>query len=386
MIHLLLAIIYISFVSLGLPDALLGAAWPMMSEEFAVPLSFAGAISIIISLGTITSSLLSDRLTHRFGTGRVTAFSVGLTALALLGFSLSGEYWQLILWAIPYGLGAGGVDAALNNYVAVHYASRHMSWLHCMWGLGATTGPYIMSLALSGGMGWNTGYRIISIFQMVLTAALFMSLPLWKKKRTEDRQEQQKNEKPLTMRQIFAIPGAREIIVAFFCYCALEQTAILWGSSYLVLKDGMDKETAAGFASLFLLGMTIGRGVSGFLTYKFSDAAMIRLGQVLVVLGILVMILPFGSYGSMIGLVIVGLGCAPIYPSIIHSTPAHFGEANSQAMVGIQMASAYTGSLLMPPVFGLIAGHISAALLPLFLGLIALLMIFMCERLNRIGK
>lgn len=386
MVTLLLGIIYIAFISLGLPDALLGAAWPIMSEEFAVPLSWAGAISVIISCGTITSSLLSDRLTLRFGPGKVTAISVALTALALYGFSSATAYWHLILWAIPYGLGAGGVDAALNNYVAVHYASRHMSWLHCMWGIGASVGPYIMGMALARGMGWSVGYRIIFIFQAALSAVIFFSVPLWKKRKISSHEAKQKTAKPLHIRQVFAIPGAKEIVLAFFCYCALEQTTILWGSSYLVLKDGLDKELAASLASLFLIGLTLGRLVSGFLTYRINDKNMIRLGQALIVLGILIMVLPFGSYASMAGFVIIGLGCAPIYPCIIHSTPAHFGEENSQAMVGIQMASAYTGSLLMPPVFGVIAGNVSAALLPVVLGIIALLMILMCEKLNKTEK
>ena len=385
MVHLLLAIIYISFISLGLPDALLGAAWPIMSEQFAVPISYAGLISVILFAGTITSSLLSDRLTLRFGAGKVTAFSVAMTALALFGFSVSSRYWHLLLWAIPYGLGAGGVDAALNNYVAVHYASRHMSWLHCMWGVGASLGPYIMGLALTGGHSWNMGYRVISVLQIGLTVILVLSLPLWRSRKTTVS-EGKKNEKPLSMKEIFAIPGARQIVIAFFCYCALEQTAILWASSYFVLKDGLDKETAATFASLFLIGMTVGRAASGFLTFKLNDTNMIRLGQALVVLGIVVMILPFGSYATMAGLLLVGLGCAPIYPCIIHSTPAHFGEENSQAMVGVQMASAYSGSLLMPLIFGLIANHISVALLPLVMGIIAVMMILMCERLNRIDK
>lgn len=382
MTNLLLAIIYLSFISLGLPDALLGAAWPTMQQEFAVPLSYAGMISITISAGTIVSSLLSDRMTNRFGAGKVTAFSVAMTAAALLGFSLSGEFWMLLLCAIPYGLGAGGVDAALNNYVALHYASRHMSWLHCMWGVGASLGPYIMGAALSGGMGWNAGYRIIFGLQLLLTCVLMFSLPLWKQSRAVTSENAQPR-KPLTMKQIFAIPGAREITLAFFCYCALEQTAILWGSSYLVLKDGVGKETAASLASLFLLGMTVGRALSGFLTYRFNDTNMIRLGQGLIVIGVVVMVLPMGQIASMAGLMLIGLGCAPIYPSIIHSTPAHFGAENSQALVGVQMASAYVGSLAGPPIFGLLANHITPGLLPLYLAVIGALMILMCEKLNR---
>ena len=383
MIHLLLAVIYLSFISLGLPDALLGAAWPSMHLQFRVPMSYAGAISMIIAAGTIFSSLLSDRLTRALGPGRVTAFSVGLTALALFGFSISDSYRMLLLWAVPYGLGAGSVDAALNNYVAVHYASRHMSWLHCMWGLGASIGPYIMGYALSGGQTWNTGYRYIVFIQAALTAVLLLSLPMWKKDTTTGGDEKTTGSAPLSLRQILAIPGAKEIMAAFFCYCAVEQTAILWGSSYLVMHNGLDEETAATFASLFLMGLTLGRGLGGFLTYQFSDVNMIRLGQGVMVLGIVIMLLPLGTAASMAGLILIGLGCAPVYPCVIHSTPAHFGEEHSQALIGVQMASAYVGTLAMPPLFGLIANHISASLLPVYLAAITGLMIFMCERLNR---
>ena len=381
MISLLLAIIYISFISLGLPDALLGAAWPTMSVEFGVPISYAGIISIIISLGTIVSSLLSDRLTHRFGPGKVTAVSVMMTAAALAGFAFSGNYWLLCLWAIPYGLGAGGVDAALNNYVALHYASRHMSWLHCMWGLGASVGPYIMGFALTHNLGWNGGYWIIAVLQVVLSGAILLSLPLWK--RQAGGEPDKVTGKPLSMKQIFAIPGAKEVVIAFFCYCALEQTAGLWASSYLVLKDGLDPERAASLASLFYIGITAGRAVSGFLTYKFDDTNMIRLGQAVLCVGVVVMLLPMGYIATMVGLVLVGLGCAPIYPSVIHSTPAHFGAENSQALVGVQMASAYVGCLVMPPLFGIIANHISVAWLPWYLAAILVVMVTMCERLNR---
>ena len=241
MVNLLLAIIYLAFVSLGLPDALLGAAWPTMCIEFNVPVSYAGAVSVIVSIGTILSSLLSDRMTRRFGTAKVTAFSVSMTALALFGFSVSGNYWMLLLWAVPYGLGAGSVDAALNNYVALHYASRHMSWLHCMWGVGASIGPYIMGYALTGGQGWNMGYRYICFLQVILSAMLFLSIPLWKKRNTEAAQENEGNAAALSLREIFAIRGAKEIMVAFFCYCALEGTAGLWAATYMVRHLGMEK-------------------------------------------------------------------------------------------------------------------------------------------------
>ena len=382
MIHLLLLIIYLSFISLGLPDALLGAAWPIMSREFAVPVSYAGGISLIIAMGTVVSSLQSDRLTKWLGSGKVTAFSVIMTAAAIFGFSISREYWQLCLWAIPYGLGAGSVDASLNNYVAIHYASRHMSWLHCMWGLGASIGPYIMGYALTGGMGWNKGYGIISVIQLLLAAAIFLSLPLWQKRKDEPGAGGA-TEKALTMKQILSIRGAKEVLVAFFCYCALEQTCILWGSSYFVLNIGLDEETAASLAALFMLGLTFGRFLNGFLTFRINDTNLIRLGQTLIGLGVVTMLLPLGKFAAMVGLTMMGLGCVPIYPCIIHSTPERFGEENSQALIGVQMASAYIGICCMPPLFGLLANHIGVFLLPWYTGAILLLMIFMSEQLNR---
>ena len=384
MIHLLLAIIYISFISLGLPDALLGAGWPAMCADFQVPLSWAGAVSLIIAGGTIVSSLLSDRMTARFGTARVTAFSVATTALALLGFSVSRSYWMLLVWAIPYGLGAGSVDASLNNYVALHYASRHMSWLHCMWGVGASIGPYVMGFVLSGGLGWWMGYQYIGILQLILSIVLFFSLPLWKgRAENSGSTAEETARKPLTFRQIFAIPGAKEVLIAFFCYCAAEQTAILWSATYLVNHVGMDEQAAASFASMYLVGLTVGRALSGFLTYKLNDENMIRLGQGIMLAGIVVMLLPFGVVSAMAGLMLMGLGCAPVYPCVIHSTPEHFGPENSQALIGVQMAAAYMGILTVPPIFGLIAEHISVSLLPWYLMVIVGAMIFMCERLNK---
>lgn len=380
MIHLLLAVIYLSFISLGLPDALLGAAWPMMYEEFGVPVSYAGGISMIIAVGTVISSLQSDRLTRRLGTGKVTAISVAMTAAALFGFSTSHSYWTLCLWAIPYGLGAGSVDASLNNYVALHYASRHMSWLHCMWGIGASTGPYIMGYALTGGRGWNMGYRYIAILQVALTAVLLLSLPLWKKRPGE---EQEDGDGPLSLGQILRIPGAKEIMTAFFCYSAVEQTAMLWTSSYLVLHLGQSEEAAAGYASLFFLGITVGRAISGFLTVRFSDTQMIRLGQSIIAVGVAALLLPFGVTASLVGLALMGLGCAPIYPCIIHSTPDHFGAEKSQAVIGVQMASAYVGTCLTPPLFGLIANCIHVGLFPVYLAVFLALMVVTHEMLVR---
>ena len=383
MIQFLLAIIYLSFISLGLPDGLLGAAWPAMSVELGVPVSYAGLISVTIAGGTIVSSLLSDRLTYRFGTGRITAVSVAMTALALLGFSVTKSYWALFIWAIPYGLGAGSVDASLNNYVALHYASRHMSWLHCMWGVGASVGPYIMGYALAAEQGWAMGYRYVGLIQVAVAALLLFWIPIWKKRSVDTSEGTAAPGAPLSLREILGIPGAREVMIAFFCYCALEGVAMLWSSTYLVGELGMAEERAASLAGVFFIGITFGRFLSGFLTYKLSDESMIRLGQAIIAAGVAVMLLPLGEAAAVSGLLLIGLGCAPIYPCIIHSTPAHFGAENSQALIGVQMASAYLGTLLMPPLFGIIANHISVALMPVFIGAILLLMVVMCEKLNR---
>ena len=385
MVHLLLAVIYLAFISLGLPDALLGAAWPSMYGQFGVPLSDMGAISMIIALGPVVSSLQSDRLTRRLGAGKVTALSVATTAVALYGFSISRSFAMLCLWAIPYGLGAGSVDAALNNYVALHYASRHMSWLHCMWGVGASVGPSIMGYALTGGQSWNAGYRFIALLQLALTALLLLSLPLWQRRDTA-AQADGKAGGPLTLRRVIAIPGAREIMIAFLCYCSLEQTAGQWASSYLVLHRGLAAETAAGLASLFYIGITVGRALSGFLTLKLNDTQMTRLGMVLTALGVALLLLPLGQTGAFLGLAVTGLGCAPVYPCLIHSTPARFGAERSQALIGVQMASAYVGTCVTPPLFGAIAGRISMALYPAALLVILFMMAVMHERLIRITE
>ena len=270
MFQLLLIIIYLSFISLGLPDALLGAAWPSIHQEFQVPVSYAGVISMIISVGTIISSLQSDRLTRKLGTGKVTAVSVAMTAVALFGFSISHSFVALCLWAIPYGLGAGSVDASLNNYVALHYESRHMSWLHCMWGLGASLGPYIMGYMLTRGEGWNMGYRVIGILQVALTMVLVFSLPLWKKRPVAVGEAGEKEAEAISLWNAVRIPGVKEILFCFFCYCAVEQTTGLWASSYLTLYKHIPMELAAKFASLFYIGITAGRGISGFITMKLN--------------------------------------------------------------------------------------------------------------------
>ena len=401
---LLLAIIYIAFISLGLPDAMLGSAWPIMHIEIYAPVSYAGVISMIICAGTIIASLKSDWLTKRFGTGKVTAFSVALTAVSLFGFSVSNSFLMLCVIALPYGLGAGAVDAALNNYVALHFEAKHMSWLHCFWGVGASLGPYIMGACLTNGLTWHSGYRTVGILQVVLTAILFMSLPMWKTGNGVKAEEKLGNSnhaqvtaeaeaafvtpKSISTIELFQMKGAKPAMLAFFCYCGLEQTAGIWASSYLVIGKGLSEETAAGLAALFYLGITVGRFLSGFITMKLNDRSMVRLGQGVIMAGIVLLCLPLGNETfsnviTFIGLVLVGLGCAPIYPSLLHATPEHFGESYSQAIMGIQMACAYVGSMLMPPVFGLMAEYVSIYLYPVLLLVILILMIVGAEGLNR---
>ena len=343
--------------------------------------SFLFLLSHLTTLSCI-SSLNSDRFTRALGAGRVTAISVGMTAAALFGFSISTQFWMLCLWAVPYGLGAGSVDAALNNYVALHYESRHMSWLHCMWGIGTMVSPMVMGRVLAGGGPWTAGYRYIALFQIALTAVLFLSLPLWQK-RTDETAEGGTAPQALSLGQVFRLPGAKEVMLCFFCYCALETTAGLWASSYLTLTRGVAADTAASFASLFYIGITAGRAACGFLTLKLSDTQMIRLGQGVLAVGVAALLVPGPQLLALAGLVLVGVGCAPIYPSIIHATPDHFGADRSQAVIGIQMASAYVGNLVMPPLFGLLANNITPALFPFYLLVLLVLMVFMHEQLVR---
>lgn len=401
MYSLLLAVIYLAFISLGLPDALLGAGWPTMYTQLQVPFSYAGIISMIISAGTIVSSFFSDRLTRKFGAGLVTAVSVLLTAGALFGFSVSDSFYLLCIMAIPYGLGAGAVDAALNNYVALHYSSRHMSWLHCFWGVGAAASPYIMGFCLGKGLGWSRGYFSVSMIQIVITAILFISLPLWKS-RTDEKEggiepksaeaEQIQTDqtkavpsKALSFWEILRIKGAPYILITFFAYSAMESTAGLWASSYLVQYLLMEPEKAAKFASFFYLGITVGRFLCGFVADKMGDKALIRLGSGIAGAGILLVLIPFPvTTPALLGLVIIGFGCAPVYPAIIHSTPFYFGKENSQALIGIQMAFAYVGSTFMPPLLGTLAARIGIWLYPVFLLVFEVLMVLTSEKLNRI--
>ena len=381
MFSLLLALIYVSFImSLGLPDSLLGSAWPQMQESLGVSLSLGGVISFLITASTILSSLVSHQVIQRFGTGAVTMCSVALTALALFGFSLSNSFFALCLWAIPYGLGAGSVDAALNNFVALHCKAKHMSWLHCFWGIGATGGPYIMGLCLSRGMGWQAGYRTISFLQMALTLILLLSLPLWKKQELPLSGGETVRPQTPQWGKLLKRPGVKAALTAFFFYSALELTTGLWGSSYMVAVRGISAETAAKWISLFYLGITAGRFFSGFLTLRFSDDAMVRLGEGTAIVGILLILLPLHNLFLCLGLILTGLGCAPIYPSLLHATPQRFGKSLSQSLMGTQMAISYLGSTTMPPVSGFLSEKISMGLYPILLLVFALCMTILTEK------
>lgn len=379
MYTLLLLLIYLAFISLGLPDSLLGSAWPVIHQELQVPLSYAGAVTMIISFGTICSSLMSERLTKKLGVNIVTVCSVLLTAIALYGFSTASAFWMLCLWGIPYGLGAGAIDAALNNYVALHYNSRHMSWLHCFWGVGTIISPYIMSYALTTSV-WQNGYRMVSFLQMGITVILLVTLPVWKVNRKANEQKAEQAA-VIGIRGALKIKGVPQLLLGFFSYCSLESTLLLWSSSYLVGAKGVTAQKAAAFASLFCIGITAGRFLSGLVTEKLGDYNLIRIGTGILLLGCIAMILPLKTdVAALGGLVVMGLGCAPVYPSIIHATPDNFGAQNSQAIIGIQMASAYVGSTFMPPVFGLIANYISVALMPFFVLFFIVLMYIMVKK------
>ncbi len=358
----LLAMIYLSFVSLGLPDSLLGSAWPSMAPAISAPLWGAGLVQMTISFGTIVSSLCGAKLIRRLGTGRLTALSVATTALALLGFSFAQSIGALLLLAVPLGLGAGAVDTALNNYVALHCKPRHMSWLHCFWGVGTTLGPMALSALLRSGFSWAAGYRLVGALQCLLSAALFLTLPLWAK--ANDAAEAART-RDLSVRQVLALPGAKQGMLTFVCYCSVESTLGLWAATYLVVVRGMDAAHAASLAALFYVGITAGRAASGFMTLRFSPRQMVSLGLGVLLCGAAMMALP--QSGLMLaGLLLCGLGCAPIYPNIIQDTPVNYGAENSQSAVGVQMASAYVGSTFMPTIFGRLARALSYAALPGF--------------------
>ena len=383
MYSFLLALIYLAFISLGLPDSLLGAGWPVMHTELGVSVSFMGIISMVISGGTIVSSLLSDKLTHKFGTRAVTVTSVFLTVAALFGFSFSGSFSMLIIFAVPYGLGAGAIDAALNNYVALHYKAKHMSWLHCFWGVGAIISPFIMSFALKN-LNWNSGYRIVGFIQLAIALLLLVTLPVWKINKTESTADT----KRVGLTAALKIKGVPFLLIGFFAYCAAEATAMYWASTYFTEVKGISGDRAASFAALFYIGITLGRFASGFITERLGDRRMILLGTGILACGIMILLIPVQSYmTAFAAFLVIGFGFAPIYPCIIHSTPANFGAENSGAIIGIQMASAYVGSTFIPPLFGLFGNAVGFSVMPVYLLAFFALMIIMTEATFRItGK
>lgn len=386
MLTVLLIIIYVAFISLGLPDAILGSAWPMIHQDLNVPISYAGVVTMIVAGGTIVSSLFSGKFIRKFGTGKVTAFSVFLTATALLGIYFSPSFIWICLLGIPLGLGAGAVDSALNNFVALHYEAKHMNWLHCFWGIGATSGPFIMSMYLLKENGWRMGYLAIGIIQAVLVVCLFISLPLWKKFEIRSDEDGNSQNNEVKVSTLIKLPGAKPALISFFCYCAAELTTGLWASSFLVVNNGLSAELAAKWVSLYYLGITVGRFLSGFITIKLSNKQMIRSGQVICIIGALLLMVPVFKNIQLVGLILIGLGCAPIYPAMLHETPNRFGKELSQGIMGIQMATAYVGSTFVPPMFGALSQISGFSILPYFLLVLIIAMLVSSEIVSKVCK
>lgn len=361
------ALIYLSFISLGLPDSLLGSLWPIMNMDFGVPVGNAGYISAIISSGTILSSLFSHHIIRRFGTGIVTVVSVAMTAAALMGFSLTPSFLWLLALAVPLGLGAGAVDSGLNEFVAEHYSAKHMNWLHCFWGVGAMLGPILTSALLQSGHSWRSGYLSIAIIQFSLAVLLLFSLPMWRKHQNQSASKQEKSPAGSVKQGLFSPSLAKRAVFAmltFFLYSTIESSMNLWGASYLVKIKGILPEIATGWISLFFGGITVGRALSGFVSIKLNNEKLIRFGSILMIIGFTVMLLPIPNRFIMFAFMLIGLGLAPIFPSMLHQTPVYFGKENAQATMGFQMACAYTGATLMPPLFGQLFSHISFYLMP----------------------
>lgn len=406
MVTFILCVIYLAFISLGLPDGMLGSAWPTMRLDFDKPLGFAGFVSFTISLGTIISSFYSVRLLKKFGTGLVTAVSVSLTAVGLLGFAFTPSYWWLFLFAIPLGLGAGCVDSGLNEYVAEHYKAIHMNFLHCFWGIGALCGPLIMSSFIQNAASWRPSYLSVAVFQCVLVVILFFAVPAWNK--TENRtktklsietktaencanQETEvktKTSEPKTLVQSFKIKGVKPVLVCFMLYTAMESTLGLWGASYLTGIKNFTPAKAAAWVSLFYTGITVGRGLCGFLSLKLNNKSLIRLGVCNALFASALLMLGFffrlGNVPTLLGFVLFGLGCAPIFPAMLHETPVRFGKEDAAQIMGFQMAVAYTSITIVPPTFGLIATATTPAILPFALALFSVIMFLCTELCNRI--
>lgn len=384
MLTLLLITIYITFISLGLPDSLLGSAWPVMQGDLGAAVSSAGIISMIVAAGSIVSSFFSGKIVRAMGTGRVVVVSVAMTAIALVGNSFAPSFIWLCVFAVPLGIGGGGVDSVLNNFVANHYKARHMSWLHCFWGVGASLGPIVMSVCLMGKSGWRGGYRTIGILQVCLVAVLIFALPLWKKvggaaATAGDYGDKRKGDFKQFTKSKLALPAC----LLFFCYCSLEMITGLWGSSYLVNYKGVAVEKAAAWVSLYYFGITLGRFLTGFITMKLSAKSLIRLGIFSCLAGVVLLLLPLPMTLNLAGFVLIGLGCAPVFPTMIHETPNHFGKGLSQSAMGIQMAFAYCGTTFMPPIFGLVGQNISFAFFPVFMLIFLAVMLIASEAINK---
>lgn len=379
----LLVLIYVAFISLGLPDSLLGSVWPAMHVDLGADLSLAGVLGAVVCAGTVLSGLMSARLIARFGTARVTAVSVLMTAAAMLGMALSSSFILTLLLCIPLGLGGGAVDAALNNFVALHYRAQHMNWLHCFWGVGATLGPAVIGLLLRLTGQWRGGYLGMAAAQCVLAAVMFASLPLWRKAEGgTDGQTESGNIQPMRLREVLMLPLAGPVLISLLAYCGAESVMNLWCASYLVGARGIAADRAASWVSLFFLGITLGRMLAGFLSVRMRPAQLVRAGVLLAIVGIALLLSPLDSLLPAACL-LVGLGFAPVYPSMLHRTPVIFGQQASQSVMGIQMAFAYIGSTLMPPLAGALTHLAGMGFLPVFvLGLTALLLI-MSERINR---
>ena len=387
----LLIIIYLAFISLGLPDSLLGAAWPVMQSDIGAPLETGGILFMTISAGTIISSLISGKVLKKFGTGKVTFVSVLMTATALLGFYFAPSVAWLIVCAIPLGLGAGAVDAGLNDYVATNYKAHHMSWLHCFWGVGATLGPIIMAQFILEGNAWRNGYFVIAGIQFALVFILLFTLPLWKKVKNSsntslDEETESKDDEDNTDLKPLQVKGVKLALVSFLFYCSVEATMNLWGASFLVEIKGISPATAAGWVSFYFAGITIGRLITGFVTFKTTNRTLIRSGQIIALTGAIILLLPLPTTFSLIGFIIVGLGLAPIFPSMLHETPTRFGKRHSQTIMGYQMAVAYTGTTFMPPLIGFFASQSTITIFPICIVIFVIAMLLSSEKLNKLLK
>ena len=377
MSSLLLAVIYLIFISLGLPDSLLGSGWPKMQAVFSVPSSYAGYVSMTISFMTIISALLSPRMIKHFHTKWITIVSIGLTIAGLLGFSMCSQYWMLFIFAVPYGLGAGAIDASVNHYVANNYSGSVMNFLHCFYGVGAVISPYIMALALKYAR-WNEGYSWTSYIQMFILLVCIISLPLWK---TNGKEEEEDHSDSVGIKEALKVPAVIFTLIAFYAYCAGEATCFLWTPSYFAgTKSGLSAETIASFGSLIFGGLMLGRLISGFISNKLGDRRLIRIGIFVELLGIIMVFLPVESYiVAAAGFVVIGTGMGPVYPAIQHMAPANFGKKYSAAVIGLQMAAAYVGSTFMPMIFGLLQQKIGIAIMPTYLLIFAIINFGMLE-------